>query len=276
MQQKISSFFKIIFVLFFVVIIVALIGILVLYFSIPSRYNILIIGSDQRADERARSDVLMVFSIPKDADREPVILTIPRDTRVDIPGHGTQKITHAYALGDRKGDKLGNPDLTKETVEEFLNIKIDAAVEITFAGFMAIINRVGGVDTSGGHFDGEAALLLVRNRLREGGDFARTQNQREIFTDLMKKIKESSAYGSIYNNSREEEELRIDYPLSKTVLFFSWLFWKQGGFPNFSKVQEEVIPGQGENIYTQEFGKSLYYWVPDLDATKELVDAILR
>lgn len=270
------TFFKTIFILLLVIIIVALTGIFVLYFSIPSRYNILIIGSDQRVDERARSDVLMVFSIPKDANSRPVILTIPRDTRVDIPKNGAQKITHAYALGEREGDKLGNQDLTQKTVEEFLNIKIDATVEITFEGFKAIVDRVGGVDTSHGHLDGEAALLLVRNRFREGGDFARTQDQREIFADLMKKIRELKAYGSIYNYSREEKELRIDYPLSKTALFFGWLFWKQGGFPDFYQVQEEIIPGHGENIYTPEFGKSLYYWVPDLDATNELIDSILR
>ena len=271
-----TTFFKTFLIFVLVIIVAALIGLLALYAQVPAHYNVLVIGSDQRADERARSDVLMVFSIPKDAAKEPVILTIPRDTRVEVPGHGTQKITHAYALGERRGDLLGNPDLTHDTVEDFLDIKINATCEITFDGFKEIVDKVGGVDTSEGHLQAEEALLLVRNRFREGGDFARTADQREIFQDLIKRIKEQNLYSWIYNYALQGQEMRLDYSLPQATMFFGFLYLKEGGFPDFSEVEEEVIPGYGDSIYTPEFGQSLYYWVPDLPATKELVNSKLK
>jgi LCP family protein required for cell wall assembly len=106
--------------------------------------NILVLGSDARTgasiDESAsgpsRADTIMIIHSELGGVRK---LSIPRDTRVDIPGHGSQKINAAYALG--------GPALTIKTVEGFLGngLKINHLVEVDFKDFPAFIDALGGI-----------------------------------------------------------------------------------------------------------------------------------
>ncbi|MDD5342460.1 MAG: LCP family protein [Patescibacteria group bacterium] len=266
----------IILVLLLLIIIIG--GLLVLlYLTAPSRFNILIIGSDQRGTEQARSDVLMVFSIPKSPNQPISLITIPRDTRVNVPGFGSQKITHAYALGDREKDSaLGNVTLTKETVEDFLDIKIHATVEFTFESFKDLVDEFGGVDTEAGHLNGTEALKVVRNRYREGGDFARTQDQREIFLELGKKINTVAEAKKVYSFFQTHDQTRLRYQKLPAFTFGLAALIRRGGKLDLANTYREVIPGHGESIYTPDFNKNLYYWVPDEAATQTLVDKYLR
>jgi LCP family protein required for cell wall assembly len=106
--------------------------------------NILVLGSDARTgdsiDESAsgpsRADTIMIIHAGLGGVRK---LSIPRDTRVDIPGHDSQKINAAYALG--------GPALTIKTVEGFLGngLKINHLVEVDFKDFPAFIDALGGI-----------------------------------------------------------------------------------------------------------------------------------
>ncbi|WP_316296705.1 LCP family protein, partial [Clavibacter michiganensis] len=96
--------------------------------------NILLIGSDSRAEldpdgdgaAGGRSDTLMLLHVP--ADRKAVyLMSIMRDSWVDVPGHGKAKINAAYSWG-------GVP-LVEQTVEQLLDSRIDHVAEIDFAGF---------------------------------------------------------------------------------------------------------------------------------------------
>ncbi len=246
------------------------------YFTAPSRYNVLIIGSDQRETEQARSDVLMVFSVPKSPNQPLSLITIPRDTKVEMTDFGMQKITHAYALGERENDVLGSIDLTKDTVEDLLDIKIHATVEFTFESFKEIIDEFGGVDTEDGRLDGEAALKIVRNRYREGGDFARTQDQREIFLEFGKKITDASTAKTLYNFFNSHPQTRLKYNKLATYQFGLATYVRRWGKFDLINTYTNFIPGSGDYIYTPEFNADLYYWVPDEPATKELVDKYLK
>lgn len=261
--------------LFFALIIIIVLGAgVVAFLTIPKRFNILIIGSDQRAEERGRSDVLMLVSLTK-SPRDPIsILTIPRDTRVDVPGFGMQKVTHAYALGQKDDSTaiLGNRSLTKETVESFLGITIDATVELTFKSFEDIINRLGGITVGRyGHLDGEAALAKVRNRSREGGDFARTDDQRLILTEVVNEVRRQNALQSTYGFLRASSESRITLSQGRFAPFAVYALLRRGGNLNLKDVHNDVIPGKGQLIYTSDFAKDLYYWVPDSDKTSMLI-----
>lgn len=66
------------------------------------------------------------------------LLSVPRDTRVRIDGHGWDKINHAYAYGGR--------ELTQKTVEELLGIKINNYVMVDFKGFTGLVDAIGGID----------------------------------------------------------------------------------------------------------------------------------
>jgi len=264
--------------LIILIFVLTLAGVLFLvYIQAPSRLNILIVGSDQRSTEQARSDVLMVFSIPKSPHQPLSLITIPRDTRVEVPGFDTQKITHAYALGERDKDSiLGNINLTKETVEEFLNIKIHGSVEFTFESFQELVDHLGGVDVDGEHINGEAALKIVRNRYREGGDFARTEDQREIFLELGRKINTLAEARELYNFFNTHDQTRLKYERFTVYTFGLTAFVRRLGKLDLTNTYTNFIPGKGDYIYTPEFKTDLYYWVPDETGTKELVDKYLK
>lgn len=162
--------------------------------------NILLIGSDSRAnldpdgDHAAggRSDTLMLAHLP--ADRKSVsLMSIMRDSWVDVPGHGTAKINAAYALG--------GVQLTVQTVEQLLDVRIDHVAEIDFAGFSGMTDALGGVTvdapkdftarghhfTAGpNHVDGAAALAFVRERYSfADADHTRVRNQQTFMRGIV-------------------------------------------------------------------------------------------
>lgn len=264
MKRFFLRFFLILFVL-----VIANIGFL--YFLVPERYNILLIGSDQRAEERARSDVLLLVSLPRNPRDETILLTIPRDSRVPVDGE-PDKITHAYAYGERPDDGklLGNVDLTVKSVEDFLGLDIHATAEFTFESFKEIVDSLGGAETSAeGTINGERALLLVRNRFRPGGDFARTAEQREIFLSLVRKMNWHEGQ-RIAREFETNPELRVWYPKLETYTFAVWYVVLHGGL-NLGETREEVIPGHGETQYSPKLGQNISFWIPDENATRDLI-----
>lgn len=98
--------------------------------------RVVLIGADDRPGEPGRSDTLMVAYI-NPALKKIALLSIPRDLRVDIPGHGRTKINHAYAYGGR--------DLTIETVQNLIDDSIDYSIKINFEGFVKVVDTLGGV-----------------------------------------------------------------------------------------------------------------------------------
>jgi len=164
----------------------------------------LLVGSDTRADiasgelPDARSDAIMIARFS--ADREHAqIISIPRDSWVDIPGYGNNKINAAYAYG--------GPTLLIQTVENLTGVRIDHYAAIDFDGLIDVTDALGGVDvyvaetTSWGdytftaginHLDGDAARWYVGQRYDlPGGDFDRVKRQqnylRSMFTKLFSK-----------------------------------------------------------------------------------------
>jgi LCP family protein required for cell wall assembly len=101
--------------------------------------TILVLGSDQRYIDRkqhnpVRSDTMLLIRL--DPSKEATaVLSIPRDLKVSIPGHGTDKINAAYAVG--------GPKLSVQTVRRLLGIKINHVVNIDFGGFRRAVDRLG-------------------------------------------------------------------------------------------------------------------------------------
>lgn len=153
--------------------------------------TIMIMGVDERDDDVGRSDTLMVAAIdPK--KNQASLLSVPRDTRVKIKGHGFDKINAAYAYGHEQ--------LSQDTIEHLLGIKIDHYIIINTKSFKKIIDAIGGIDIDvpkrmhyedpwdddGGlvidfkpgkqHMDGAKAITYVRYRDEEG-DIGRIKRQ---------------------------------------------------------------------------------------------------
>lgn len=157
--------------------------------------NFVLMGSDTRGNERGRSDVLQILHLPGSRDAA-YLMSIPRDSWVDIPGRSTAKINAAYSWG--------GPALTVQTVEQLLDVPMDHTVIIDFEGFVNVIDTLGGITVTnrhestsrGFHFDkgeisltGEAALIFVRERYDlPSGDFDRAERQRDVIQAVVKKL----------------------------------------------------------------------------------------
>jgi LCP family protein required for cell wall assembly len=141
---------------------------------LTSPNNIVLLGSDQRPNEkqRGRADTIMLMRY---GGGKAARLSIPRDTLVNIPGHGASKINAAYAIG--------GPSLMIETLKQYLGIEINHVVEIDFKGFPKFVDALGGVNMTFGkcivsrfegrtvhfrrgehHLNGQQALDVVRIR----------------------------------------------------------------------------------------------------------------
>ena len=164
----------------------------------------LLVGTDTRSDApttgtgaggdglgRDRSDVLMLARV--DAARTgATIVSIPRDSWVDIPGHGRNKINSAYAAG--------GPSLLVQTVEGLTGLRVDHLAVIDFAGFEALVDAVDGIDVTTGtgpivsHLDGEAALKFVRQRQAQPlGDLDRVRHEQMALRALLVKTMSNGA-----------------------------------------------------------------------------------
>ena len=172
--------------------------------------NILLMGSDSRegeADEASvggqRADTLMLLHVPADGGAAYVI-SIMRDTWVDIPGHGPAKINAAL--------DLGGVELEVRTIEDLLDTRIDHVAQIDFEGFRELTDSMGGVTvdvpqdfTAGGHvftqgeqkLDGEEALSFVRERYSfSDGDYQRVRNQRAYLRGLLNQVASPSTFSN--------------------------------------------------------------------------------
>lgn len=149
-----------------------------------------------------RTDSIMVVHIPLAG--KATILSIPRDSYVNIPGYGKNKINAAFSFG--------GPQLLQKTVEQATGIHIDHYAEIGFGGFAGIVDAIGGVnicvdqamnDEYAGinlqpgcqDMDGKTALGFVRSRYAlADGDIGRARNQRAFLSAIMKKAASPSTW----------------------------------------------------------------------------------
>jgi LCP family protein required for cell wall assembly len=202
--------------------------------------NILIGGSDLRSPDQTtgsdagtgstweaggqRTDAIMILHVS--GDRKTVeVMSIPRDSWVEIPGHGKNKINAAYSFG--------GPSLYVQTIEKVTGLRIDHLAFIDWDGFKGLTDAVGGVDltfekavkgASGTmygpgvvHLNGTQALDYVRERKSlPGGDFDRQKRQQNFLRALMRKTLSqdvvsnpftlAKALGAITDNLSVDEE----------------------------------------------------------------------
>lgn len=270
--------------------------VLLVYLTSPKYYRVLVVGSDQRGTERARSDVLFVVSVPKSGDESPLFLSIPRDTKIEHEEYGLEKINHLYGYGERPDDDklLGNIDATQGAVEDLLGVKMDATVEVTFASFAEIVDVVGGAvvsgESGGGTFDGvntsalrgevltgEDALVLIRDRFTgDRTDFDRQADAREIMRSMITKVKDPDVVRSVLDYFDTAEYARLDFNKRRLGHFLIGAGIARKGQVSIGEMVEESIPGEGGRVYTPDFGKELYYWIVNEEELQALVEEHLK
>ncbi len=184
-------------------------------FPLTSANNILVLGSDRREKGNkepgaetsgpGRSDTIMLI---RTGGGHAARLSIPRDTIIEIPGHGLQKINAAH--------EFGGPALSISVIEHWLGIPINHLVEVNFENFPQLIDAMGGVTYTGGcliselaggekdggytlrlsagthHLDGKEALALARTRKNlcapSQTDIQREEHQQALFEDMRRQL----------------------------------------------------------------------------------------
>jgi LCP family protein required for cell wall assembly len=190
-------------------------------YPLTSANNILVLGSDRRQKNSkephaettgpGRSDTIMLI---RTGGGHAARLSIPRDTVVEIPGHGLQKINAAHAFG--------GPALSVSVIKHWLGIPINHVVEVNFENFPQLIDSMGGVDYTGGcivsrldggfsqggytlrlrpgthHLNGKQALALARTRenlcARGENDLTRQEHQQALFNSMKSRLMSPSGF----------------------------------------------------------------------------------
>ncbi|HEV7751322.1 MAG TPA: LCP family protein [Baekduia sp.] len=184
-------------------------------FPLTSPNTVLVLGSDTRTkgsnepgastSGTGRSDSIMLMRVGGGKNAR---LSIPRDTVVDIPGHGRDKINAAYAYG--------GPALAVQTIEQYLGIQVNHLIEVNFQNFPQLIDAMGGINYTGGcvvsringgsknggytlrlkkgktHIDGKQALALARTRHNDcnknESDLTRARRQQKILSSMKSRL----------------------------------------------------------------------------------------
>lgn len=219
-----------------------------------------------------RSDTIMLATYdPKTGDVS--LLSIPRDTRVEIPGRGMDKINHAFAYG--------GVELTRQTVQNFLQVPVRYYVKIDTTGFIKLVDAIGGVtidvekdmdwDDYAGNLhihlkkglqtlDGKNANDYVRFRHTDS-DVARAARQQKFIAAAIKQTLKPA------NLLKIPELIRIGFETVQTNIPLTTMLRYA---PAVSSIKDNVstYTVEGEDKYID----GIYYYVPNMEKLNQLVE----
>jgi LCP family protein required for cell wall assembly len=238
-------------------------------------FNVLVLGLDHglgRPEEgNQRSDAIIVAHIDEQKGRA-CLLSIPRDSYVNIPGHSRTKINEAY--------QVGGAELAVQTVEQVTGMDIRNYIAVDFDEFTWLVDLFGGVQVtlsepimdpklgiipSGNQLlNGESALIMARSRNYPQSDLERVRQQQRLLMQILYKGKELAAYpGAAWFLSVAMEPLETDLTPDEVIRlareFASW---------PVVDVQGGVAPGRSGSV-----GSASVYFL-DEDKLGELVTDI--
>jgi len=243
--------------------------------TLPETFCALVVGQD--SIKPVRSDTILLLSVNTRTE-EIFLFSIPRDTRLLIPGVGYDKVNHAYARGGIA--------LLKKTLEEALGIRIPYFVEINYDGFEKVIDALGGVeievekplryvdkaqdlyiDIAAGKqiLNGKKALQYVRFRHDPLGDIGRIKRQQSFIKALLTKMDDSSLLMNVSSIIEElKKSVNTNIPSEDVVQLALWF----RGLKE-RKFETETMPGEPTYV------NGVSFWEPDLAASRTLIQNFL-
>ncbi len=228
--------------------------------------HFLLLGIDPY-DKPARTDTI-IYARMELENKAIYMLSVPRDSRVEIPDHGMDKINHAHVFG--------GTELTKQAVEGLLNVKIDYVVLTNIDAFVRAVDHLDGVeinvekkmkytDRRGGLYinlqpglqvlDGEKAMHYVRFRHDAEGDIGRIRRQQQFMKAVMQK---AVSLPNLLNPKRVQrvyKDLKGGIETSLNLTQTGWLanFMRKLGPEH---IHMDMVPGTPEMI------AGISYWTP--------------
>ncbi len=240
--------------------------------GLPHKVNILVMGVDERSDDVGRSDTIMVVTVDT-STKQVSLLSIPRDTRVKIPGLGWDKINHAFANGGHK--------LSMKAVEDLLGIPMDYYVLINFAAFNKIVDAVGGVtidvekrmyyedpydnliidlDPGEQKLDGRTAIKYVRYRDEEG-DIGRIARQQKFIKAMLNEVASPFILPRVPSIIREVNAAVTTDMTTSDMLKLAKLL----NDASKTGLKAAMVPGKPAYI------DDISYWLPDITELRAYV-----
>ena len=245
---------------------------LFLYMFVPWTQRVVLLGSDQRTTEASRSDTIMIAA---EGDASGV-LSVPRDSRVEIPGHGEDKINSAYAYG--------GPDLTVTTLEDFTGLHINNYIVIKFHAVEDIVNALGGVTIDvkepvklgledGRVFNikpgrqvlnGGQAIAFVRFRGDPRADIGRIGRQQQFMAALRH---EALSPGNLPRLPAVIRAVLKNTDTNMNPLEVArFVVWMEIS----GKSEAKTYPGVGKYI------EGVSYWLPDKKAGEKMIEETIK
>lgn len=249
--------------------------------TLTKRMNILIMGLDDGdpdlSDSPRRSDMMLVLSIQPET-KQVSILSIPRDTRLIIPGHkGQDKVNNAYFYG--------GPELAVRTVENLLEIPIPYYLTVNWAGFIQLVDILGGVDLyvdkdmnyedpyadlsihlkqGYQHLDGKNAGSYVRFRHDELGDIGRVQRQQKFLKALDQELLQVGTLPKIpYLVNAIRQHVSTNLTPVTMVKLLNTLYQ----IPN-KGIMSDMVPGDFATI------NNVSYWIYSPEPLKQVTERL--
>jgi len=232
--------------------------------KLTGNINILAVGIDDVQGSH-RSDTIAVVAINIE-DRFVKVLSLPRDLRVQIEGHGWQKLNHAYAYG--------GIDLLGSTINNFLGIPLHYHVIVNYQSFPKLVDLLGGVtidvpkrlrytDRAGGlHIDipagrqlldGKTALEFVRFRHDALGDIGRIQRQQLFLREILNKIRQPETISTLPEIVEQATRFfQTEIQATQAIQLVNYLKDLEG-----SRFSFETMPGKAAMI------DGISYWLGD-------------
>ena len=253
------------------------------FWPLPRNMNILFMGTDTVFDkvhhvalkELGHTDAMILVNV-NTSNFKVNMLSIPRDTLVEIPGFGWQKINSAYYLGGQ--------DLAMETVRKFLGVPVDHFIVLNTRGLIKLVDMMGGirvyvdkdmyyVDNWGGlkidlkqgwqTLNGEQAHGFIRFRHDQMGDVSRVQRQQEFMETVMRKLRTPSLL------ARSPWVMAIAFENIKTDLSLKDILYTLN-FARFLRKEDinmSIVPG---DFSVGDMNASI--WSPDMDKLKDIIN----
>jgi polyisoprenyl-teichoic acid--peptidoglycan teichoic acid transferase len=254
---------------FFLVLLVLFVLMLAYLFLPFGAQRVVLLGSDARAGEASRSDTIVVAKAGEG------MLAVPRDTLVEIPGLGEDKINAAFATG--------GPELTVKTLENLTGLPINNYVVVHFDGVEDIVNALGGVTLEVEQpikvgiegrrvfipagtqtLNGIEALAYVRFRDTPTADIGRIGRQQRFLQELAKEATSPAKLPRLPATARAVWR-NIDTNMNPLeAARFAIRMRLTGG------TEAEIYPG------TPQYIGGISYWVPDLKAGEQVIEETIE
>lgn len=244
-----------------------------------SDLNFLVVGIDNQTKGVRRSDTIMVVNVNPHS-KHIGVLSIPRDSRVQVEGHGYTKINHAYAYG--------GINLLRKSIASALKIPIPYYVELEIQGLKDIVDEIGGInlniekrmyyiDRAGDLYidlypgqqllDGDKALQYVRFRSDAQGDIGRIKRQQKFLYALGEKALKLGFILRVPRiMSRFASHVNTNIPPSQIAP----LAMKVREAYELGHLEITTLPGESKII------NGISYWLPDPQKIEKLVNKFIR